>query len=162
MNPDCINLTSPHSRGQFAIAYRVTPKPSGEVKAVKIIARQGYNGPPAREMDEVLLLQKIDHPQCLGVDEVFVTGTQKKGETQIVQPLMEGGDLMHHLIDVPNKLGRWLTEDEAGLCFSVIVTGVAYLHSQGIGHRDLKPENILLKTKGDLSSVTRTRKPQPS
>ena len=29
-----------------------------------------------------------------------------------------------------------------------ILTGMAYVHSQGISHRDLKPENILMNDKG--------------
>jgi len=72
---------------------------------------------------------------------------------QIVQDLMQGGDLMHFLMKCPEIKGRWLTEQEAGLCFSKVVTGVAYLHKMGIGHRDLKPENILLKNEADISSV---------
>jgi serine/threonine protein kinase len=29
-----------------------------------------------------------------------------------------------------------------------ILTGMAYVHKQGISHRDLKPENILMTDKG--------------
>ena len=88
----------------------------------------------------------MDHPQCLGVDEIFVTGVPQRGEVQVVQTLMSGGDLMHYLI---SRLPKGLSEQEAGGCFKAIVTGVAYLHSIKLGHRDLKPENILLKNEGE-------------
>jgi len=148
---DYYNIDKEHQlgSGQYAIAYKCTSKkdPSTE-EAVKIIKRSGYTGVPEREMEEVILLQAIQHPQCLGVDEVFQTAS----EVQIVQELMSI-DLMHYLMERGPGSKTWLTEAEAGGCFHMICEGVAYLHAHQIGHRDLKPENILIKKKGDLMSV---------
>jgi len=149
-----VDKTSELGRGQFAVAYKATFKSyPGTEKAVKEIDRAGYNGPQDREMDEVTLLQKIQHPHCLGVDEVFVEGEYKNGTVHIVQNLMKGGDLMHHLIEKSGNGSGWLSEKEAGEAFHQIVDGVAYLHSHGIGHRDLKPENLLLEQKGDIKTI---------
>ena len=39
---------------------------------------------------------------------------------------------------------------EVECCFKQILTGVQYLHSQGVAHRDIKPENLFFDTKGHL------------
>jgi len=129
-------------QGQFAICYSCTNKSTEEVKAVKEIERSGYTGDKAREFDEVKMLLKVNHPQCLGVDEVFVTDDK----VQILQQKMCGNNLMMYLM---NRSSGWLSEKEAGSCFHKIVEGVAFIHGLGICHRDLKPENILLAKDGN-------------
>ena len=46
---------------------------------------------------------------------------------------------------------------EVECCFKQILTGVHYLHSQGVAHRDIKPENLFFDTKGHL----KVRHPDP-
>merc|ERR1712188_207126 len=91
-------------RGQYGVSYRATDKHNGQVKAVKLIDRKGYTGDPAREMDEVVLSQKIHHPRCVGVEEIFCT----EDEIQVVQEIMEGGDLMHYMMARLQGSGGWL------------------------------------------------------
>ncbi|KAI0027229.1 Pkinase-domain-containing protein [Vararia minispora EC-137] len=61
-----------------------------------------------------------------------------------VMEFCSGGDLYAAI-----KKGH-MAPAEIECCFKQILTGVAYLHSQGVAHRDIKPENIFFDTKGHL------------
>jgi len=61
-----------------------------------------------------------------------------------VMEFCPGGDLYAAI-----KRGGMSTS-EVECCFKQILTGVAYLHEQGVAHRDLKPENLFFDTKGHL------------
>ncbi|TFK57708.1 Pkinase-domain-containing protein [Heliocybe sulcata] len=61
-----------------------------------------------------------------------------------VMEFCPGGDLYAAI-----KRGG-MSPSEVECCFKQILTGVAYLHSQGVAHRDIKPENLFFDTKGHL------------
>ncbi|KAF9519888.1 hypothetical protein BS47DRAFT_1336614 [Hydnum rufescens UP504] len=43
-----------------------------------------------------------------------------------------------------------MSPSEVECCFKQILTGIAYLHAQGVAHRDIKPENLFFDTRGHL------------
>lgn len=43
-----------------------------------------------------------------------------------------------------------MSPSEVECCFRQILTGVAYLHGQGVAHRDIKPENLFFDAYGHL------------
>lgn len=61
-----------------------------------------------------------------------------------VMEFCPGGDLYAAI-----KRGG-MSPAEVECCFKQILTGVHYLHSQGVAHRDIKPENLFFDTKGHL------------
>jgi protein-serine/threonine kinase len=61
-----------------------------------------------------------------------------------VMEFCPGGDLYAAI-----KKGG-MSPSEVECSFKQILTGVAYLHSQGVAHRDIKPENLFFDTKGHL------------
>ncbi|TFK85694.1 Pkinase-domain-containing protein [Polyporus arcularius HHB13444] len=61
-----------------------------------------------------------------------------------VMEFCPGGDLYAAI-----KRGG-MSPSEVECCFKQILTGVAYLHSQGVAHRDIKPENLFFDMNGHL------------
>lgn len=61
-----------------------------------------------------------------------------------VMEFCPGGDLYAAI-----KKGG-MSPSEVECCFKQILTGVSYLHSQGVAHRDIKPENLFFDTKGHI------------
>lgn len=65
-----------------------------------------------------------------------------------VMEFCPGGDLYAAI-----KRGR-MSPSEVECCFKQILTGVTYLHSQGVAHRDIKPENLFFDLKGHLKVLS--------
>ncbi|EIW65201.1 Pkinase-domain-containing protein [Trametes versicolor FP-101664 SS1] len=61
-----------------------------------------------------------------------------------VMEFCPGGDLYAAI-----KRGG-MSPSEVECCFKQILTGVSYLHSQGVAHRDIKPENLFFDMQGHL------------
>ncbi|RLN93545.1 hypothetical protein BBJ28_00014849 [Nothophytophthora sp. Chile5] len=83
------------------------------------------------------LLRLGPHENVLEIRQEFV-----QGDTWfVVMELCDGGDLWHLLRHSPKTR---LPQPTALAVFSQIVSGVRFLHTNGIAHRDLSLENVLL------------------
>ena len=51
------------------------------------------------------------------------------------------------------KNHKTISEEEASIIISKILSAIVYFHSKQICHRDIKPENIMLSKENDLSSI---------
>ncbi|XP_019639168.1 PREDICTED: testis-specific serine/threonine-protein kinase 2-like [Branchiostoma belcheri] len=90
---------------------------------------------------ELSVLTKVDHPHVIKVHEIMEMGPR----VYIVMDYAGHGDLLEYI-----QLHGALPESKVRVMFRQLLTGVQYLHSQGIVHRDLKCENILLDSKNNI------------
>lgn len=62
----------------------------------------------------------------------------------MVTDFMVGGDLRYHL----KRKRRKFTERQSQFIIACIVSGLEYLHNNGVIHRDIRPENVLIDARG--------------
>lgn len=121
--------------GSFAEVKRVTRKKDGAKFAVKVIKKSKLQKSELSILhDEVTIMHKIDHPNCVKLYEIYET----KKKLYMVLELLTGGELFDRILDK----GSYSEKEAADLVRSII-TAIKYLHSIGIVHRDLKPENLI-------------------
>ena len=111
---------------------------TGDRVAIKIIDihkfRLNKNLRPESLMDEVKVLQAIQHPGIVQIIDSFKT----ERYLYLVLELVTGGEMFDRIIEQSR-----FTERECARVLLELTDAVSYLHSNGIVHRDLKPENIL-------------------
>ncbi|CAD8079806.1 unnamed protein product [Paramecium primaurelia] len=93
--------------------------------------------------DEIVALQSLKHRNVVQLKSIF----QHKKYWLLIMEYCEGGQLKEYLEN--NSLDS--SEIIAVMC--QLLSGLAYIHSQGFVHRDIKPENILLRKKDSLLDI---------
>eukprot|EP00457_Paulinella_chromatophora_P002122 gb/GEZN01002126.1/.p1 GENE.gb/GEZN01002126.1/~~gb/GEZN01002126.1/.p1 ORF type:complete len:666 (-),score=78.57 gb/GEZN01002126.1/:528-2525(-) len=140
------SLGSTLGTGAFAVVKRATRREDGKQFAIKIIKKSELKETALANIhDEVDIMLKIDHPNCVKLYQMFETDRR----LILVEELIGGGDLFSQLRD-----GAYVfSENEAALVAYRVADALKYLHAKGIVHRDLKPENLLCVTKKDKTDV---------
>ena len=128
--------------GAFAVVKLCVERDTGRQYAMKIIEKKKFalnHGSKRGEalMDEVKILQKLNHPHIIAIHDVYDTDKF----LYLVLELVTGGDLFDKIIA---QNGRGFPEGRSALIFEQLLDATSYLHSHNIVHRDLKPENVLL------------------
>jgi len=148
-------------RGAFATVWFATPKDvdgatSATCVAVKVIDKPksldcvAKSAPSASLHDEVTILRNLEHRNVVRILEVYDSTTSRT--MAIVMEHINDGELF----DMVERSKEGITErgaNGARVLFRQIVTGVGYIHEQGVCHRDLKLSNILMHrdTDGELT-----------
>lgn len=114
--------------------------------AIKVVNKQKAARAQATVLieREITVLKMVKHPNIIECYEVIET----KHNWYIIMEYVSGGELLDYI----EERGK-LTEKEASTFLLQLITGVGYLHEQGIYHRDLKLENIMLDKEKNVKIV---------
>jgi calcium/calmodulin-dependent protein kinase I len=122
-------------RGGFSIVKEAKRKATGEMFAVKIIAKNQSEDELQLLQREIDIMKKLKHGHIIALEEVF----DEPDYIYLVLELVTGGELFDQIV----ARGVY-TEKDAAQVVKQILEAVSYMHENGIAHRDLKPENLLL------------------
>lgn len=105
--------------------------------AVKLLLDVGHDArATARFAREARLLSSLQHPNIVRVHD---QGVDELGTPYLVEDLLRGHDLRHHLRDAGS-----LSPAAARALLLPILEALDHAHAAGVLHRDVKPENIFL------------------
>ena len=122
-----------------------------EIDRSKSILRKTDDGTSNAVIEEVRILQQLDHCGVIRVHDVWETPKL----ICILLEYAEGGDLLDYLI----KRNAPFSEEAAKDIFVQLIEAVDYLHKRRIVHRDLKPENVLVLHKPSDDDIDRDLPP---
>ncbi|XP_055487662.1 LOW QUALITY PROTEIN: serine/threonine-protein kinase 36-like, partial [Leucoraja erinacea] len=129
-------------QGSFGTVYKGRKKFSGQVVALKFIAKRGRSERELRSLQrEIDIMHGLRHPNIIQMLDSFQTPTQVVVVTEFAQ-----GELFHVLEDD----GSFPEEQVGAGVAAQLVSALHYLHSHRVLHRDLKPQNVLIGKGGVL------------
>lgn len=129
-------------KGSFAEVKRAIRRKDKQEFAIKVISKSKLNSSELAVIhDEVDIMHKINHPNCVRLYEMF----ESKKSVYMVLELLTGGELFDRVISKGS-----FSEKEASDLIGALAGALQYLHGIGVVHRDLKPENLIYtNTKAD-------------
>jgi serine/threonine protein kinase len=143
INADGIKVFKQYRRGEvlgkggFATCYALQSLDSGTVYAAKVVSKAKVRTASAKKslIREIKIHRQLDHPHVVKFQRFFETETD-------VYVLMDRCS-NKTVADVLASRKR-LSEPEARVIMTQVLSAMTYLHANRIVHRDLKPGNLLL------------------
>ncbi|KAI6222345.1 Protein kinase domain-containing protein [Aphelenchoides fujianensis] len=123
-------------KGNHAVVKLARHRITKTEVAIKIIDKRQLDPESLKKAyREIQVLKKIRHPHIIRLYQVM----ESTNMIYLVTEYAKKGEMFDYI-----ARRKKLSEDEAREKFWQILSGVDYLHSNGIVHRDLKAENLLL------------------
>ena len=114
-----------------------------QLYAVKIVNKDSIRD--IRELERIMremhVLKHMSHPNIISMHESIEKGSR----LYLVLDYASAGELHSYCASngpLPEKLAR--------VFMTQMLSGVDFMHRQGVSHRDLKPENVLLCRRGHV------------
>lgn len=124
-------------KGAYGIVYRGMHLKTGATVAVKSFSSENLPQEELASIElEVDLMQKLNHKNIVK----YIDTIRTNDSLNIILEYIENGSLSNLL----KKFGGSFPESLVALYISQVLSGLAYLHEQGVVHRDIKGANILL------------------
>lgn len=148
-------------RGSFGTVFEATNFKTGKAMALKKIPLDH-----TYVSREVEVLQLLDHPNILKLEDVFYSKDSAKTYINIVTEYFPQtlSQVIKHFTSRKQQIPSILLK----LYMYQMFLALEYLHSKGICHRDVKPDNILIDTSrhllklADFGSAKNTRSGEKS
>ena len=130
------------AQGTSGAVYQGLNMDSGAIIAVKVY-HLGSSGMTDTDLvsfkNEIALMRRLTHENIVK----YLGAESREGALQILMEFVSGGTLS----SVVTKFKK-LSESTVRMYTRQMLTGLHYLHQNGIIHRDLKGSNILVSTEG--------------
>jgi serine/threonine protein kinase len=130
-------IISTLGKGSFGIVYKVRKYYNFDDQWFAIKCETKIYVDEEKRMREVLIGQKLSHPNIVRTFEHFF------GENGMLYQIMEicECNLSEYFTDYPQNREY----NECFEMFNEITNGLQYIHEKNIMHRDLNPKNVLIK-----------------
>ncbi|KAL7272266.1 Protein kinase protein rad53 [Rhizina undulata] len=126
-------------KGAFALVQKAIVSATGEVFAVKIIARRAFTHRVGDKTEgvrkEVRILERLQHRNVVKYIECF----EDAQKIYLVMEYVPGGDLKDYIAK-----HKYMKEELVKEVTRQVLSGIEFVHGMGISHRDLKPDNLLV------------------
>ncbi|KMZ63010.1 Cyclin-dependent kinase F-3 [Zostera marina] len=122
--------------GSCGIVYKAINLETKEIVAIKKMKNTFNCWEECRNLREINILSKLNHPSVVGLKEVVM-------ENHVLYMIFEYMEcnLFEKMGDGNNKF----SEAEIRNIMKQFLQGLSYIHNEGYIHRDLKPENLLVR-----------------
>ncbi|GGO51744.1 Serine/threonine protein kinase [Roseovarius pacificus] len=117
----------------------------GEVRPTETDNQEQFQCVIRNFLREALRLAKLEHPNVVGVHQVF----QENNTAYIAMEYIQGVDLITVLEREPERLtNRLITK-----LLHDTLNALDYVHAQGMLHRDISPDNLLLDINDKVTMI---------